>query len=79
MGIKQLYFQIEVHNLRQEIMNLKRLLLQHKDCPVTKASKEGKLDHNILPPPIVCKSIFPPNVDRGGFSLSWIIFHSKFD
>lgn len=36
-------------------MNLKSLLLQHKDCPVTKASKEGKLDHSILPPPIVCK------------------------
>jgi len=48
---------IEVHNLRQEIMNLKRLLLQHKDCPVTKASKEGKLDHNILQPTIVFPNV----------------------
>ena len=46
---------MEVHNLRQEIINLKRLLLQHKDCPVTKASKGGKMDPSLLPPPIVCK------------------------
>ena len=47
--------QMQAHNLRQEVMNLKTILLQHKECSVTKASKEGKLDQTLLPPPIVCK------------------------
>ncbi|XP_015127291.1 cyclic AMP-dependent transcription factor ATF-2 [Diachasma alloeum] len=44
--------QLEIKSLRSEVMNLKTLLLAHKDCPITKSMEKGTdvfVDPQLIP------------------------------
>ncbi|KAK4200675.1 Aft1 HRA domain-containing protein [Triangularia verruculosa] len=42
----------QISVLREEVVNLKTLLLAHKDCPVTQSQQQGNMHPGYIPPPL---------------------------